>query len=55
MCKNKLQSQVIDLLRFPMAVAVVVSHYGMNLAVDAGGIIKFGNNISVYTSYIVPR
>lgn len=41
MCKNELQSQVIDLLRFPMAVAVVVSHYGMYLAVDAGGIIKF--------------
>ena len=41
MCKNELQSQVIDLLRFPMAVAVVVSHYGMNLAADASGIIKF--------------
>lgn len=41
MSKNELQSQVIDLLRFPMAAAVVVSHYGMSLAADAGGITKF--------------
>ena len=41
MCKDEIQSKVIDLLRFPMAVAVVVSHYGMNLAADASGIIKF--------------
>lgn len=37
----KLQSQVIDLLRFPLAVAVVVSHYGMTIAHDATGLMKF--------------
>lgn len=37
----KLQSQTIDLLRFPLAVAVVVSHYGMTIAHDAAGSMKY--------------
>ena len=33
----KLQSQTIDLLRFPMAVAVVMLHYGTTVITDATG------------------
>ena len=38
---TKLQSQAIDLLRFPMAVAVVVSHYGKIISPDAAGVMKY--------------
>lgn len=38
---NKLQSRAIDLLRFPMAVAIVFSHYGMIISPDAVGVMKF--------------
>lgn len=36
----KLQSQTIDLLRFPMAVAVVVLHFGTTLTINASGLLK---------------
>lgn len=36
----KRQSQAIDLLRFPMAVAVVVLHYGTTLVNDATGTLR---------------
>lgn len=37
---SKIQSQSIDLLRFPMAVAVVMLHYGTTLIIDATGSLK---------------
>lgn len=37
---TKLQSQTIDLLRFPMAVAVVMLHYGMTVIEDATGALR---------------
>lgn len=37
---SKLQSQSIDFLRFPMAVAVVILHYSTTLIVDATGPLK---------------
>lgn len=37
---TKLQSQAIDLLRFPMAVAVVMLHYGMTVIEDATGALR---------------
>ena len=35
---TKLQSQAIDLLRFPMAVAVVMLHYGTTVIIGATGV-----------------
>lgn len=37
---TKLQSQAIDLLRLPMAVAVVMLHYGMTVIEDATGALR---------------
>lgn len=35
---TKLQSQAIDLLRFPMAVAVVMLHYSTTVIIGATGV-----------------